>query len=174
MFKSSRNNHGGTISIFCFCVTVLMLSACSSGDKPAESGIPDLSRKGEWSSVYREAFTQESLSDNWVPLKGPSFDNLHEIPGTFVGWDIADKRLKGKTSEAIGLRLKGKFYGDLEFHIKFTHTLKHRNFIISLGDKNFDQAASELASLQAALQGLLQSTPAAGGDSPTDISLWSG
>jgi uncharacterized membrane protein (UPF0182 family) len=38
------------------------------------------------------------------------------------------------------------------------------NYLKALGDKNFDQAASELASLQAALQQLLESTPAAGGD----------
>lgn len=119
---------------------MLILTACSKIKSAADQEIPDLSRKGEWTSVYSEVFTQESLSDNWVPLRGPSFDNLHEIPGTFVGWDIEEGRLKGKTSEAIGLRLKGKFYGDLEFHIKFTHKLKHRNFIISLGDKNFDNA----------------------------------
>ncbi|MFC2061774.1 discoidin domain-containing protein [Elusimicrobiota bacterium] len=129
-----------TIKYILLSLHIVFLTCSGSKAQQDIFHIPDLRQQGEWVTAYKETFDDNSLSNNWLPLKGPALENLSETSGTFAGWEIKDNMLTGESPEVIALLLKGKFVGDIEVIIDLPHTILHRQWCIAINGRNLDDS----------------------------------
>ncbi|OGH63888.1 MAG: hypothetical protein A3I06_02020 [Candidatus Lindowbacteria bacterium RIFCSPLOWO2_02_FULL_62_12] len=112
------------------------LFGCSSPPQAPQklTALPDTRLKGEWYTLYRETFDTGAIDSAWEQFQGPDIARLAPAPG---GWFMANGRLIGKSSVAIGLKNRVPLGGDIDITLRFAHPIQLRRWGLAIGKTGF-------------------------------------